>query len=201
MTTPVLCLCAPRVGTLDDNGNCGNCCVEGRHVDSACRLAAQNDAPSSVFKSLLMTWRAHCVEYHGFEPMVQSHKGNGAPQGAFAFTLTSAPADGLTEADMVAAVRKIMNQKSCPLKKYAWYLEYGKPETKEHPHIHGMYETEKGGVIEKKHFQRAWKIWDPSTRLGLGFRGGYHRPVRHDEAYDDYIKDYGSNDVGERFNC
>lgn len=137
-----------------------------------------------IFKKYFLHLRDH-HGYKGFDKT--SHSGNGAPQGAFAFTLTMSPADGLTEADMVCAVRKLMKQRSCPVKKYAWYLEYGDPETKEHPHIHGMYETEKGGVIEKKHFQRAWKIWDPSQKLGAGFRGGYHRPVRSDEAYSQYI--------------
>lgn len=142
----------------------------------------------------------HCKDHHGYKGFDKtSHAGNGAPRGAFAFTLTASPADGLTEADMVAAVRKIMAQKSCPVTKYAWYLEYGDPETKQHPHIHGIYETDTQGVIEKKHWKRAWKIWDPSTRLGAGFRGGYHRPVRDDEAYSQYIAK--QNILGESNGC
>jgi len=126
-----------------------------------------------------------------------AHVGNGAPTGPFAFTLTKSPSDGLTEDDMIKAVKKLMKQKSCPVTKYAWYLEYGDPETKQHPHIHGMYETASGGRIETKHFKRAWSIWDPNVPMGKGFRGGYHRPVKSEEAYTDYIKDYGRNIVGE----
>lgn len=168
-------------------GKCGNCCEAHESFISQMRSWADSGAHGStekIFKKYFLHLRDH-HGYKGFEKT--SHSGNGAPQGAFAFTLTMSPADGLTEADMVCAVRKLMKQRSCPVKKYAWYLEYGDPETKEHPHIHGMYETEKGGVIEKKHFQRAWKIWDPTQKLGAGFRGGYHRPVRSDEAYSQYI--------------
>lgn len=122
----------------------------------------------------------------------RSHKGNGMYQGAFAFTLTMSPEDGLTEEDMVCAVQKIMAQESCPVKKFAWYLEYvdGK-----HPHIHGLYETESGGRIESKHFRRAWPIWNEKKKLGFGFRGGYHRPVKLDESYYQYIsKDGGRSE-------
>lgn len=131
-------------------------------------------------------WEQHCKTTHSLSK--RTHKGNGAFQGAFAFTLTKSPDDDLTEFDMIKAVRKVMNQKSIPVFKYAWYLEYGDPEEKKHPHIHGLYETQNGGRIEAKHFKRAWKIWDEKTRLGKGFRGGYHRPIRSEEAYADYIR-------------
>jgi len=122
------------------------------------------------------------------------HQGNGAPSGAFAFTLTKSPNDPLSVGDMLTAVRKVMAQKSCPVIKYAWYYEEkGRDDNGDaiHPHIHGMYETESGGKIEKKHWKRAWSIWDPEKPQGAGFRGGYHRPVRADEAYTNYIKKDG----------
>jgi len=126
----------------------------------------------------------------------KSHTGNGAPKGAFAFTLTKSPTDDLSEEGMVIAVRKLMAQKSCPVEKYAWYLEYGNEEDKTHPHIHGMYETISQGRIEAKHFKRAWPIWDEKSRCGAGFRGGYHRPVKLDEAYSQYIaKSNGQHDT------
>lgn len=125
-----------------------------------------------------------------------THVGNGKPSGAFAFTLIKSPKDPLTVADMLKAVRKIMSQQSCPVKRYAWYYEdKGREENGDpiHPHIHGMYETVSGGRIEQKHFKRAWSIWSerPEDKIGDGFRGGYHRPVRSDEAYSDYIKKDG----------
>lgn len=131
-------------------------------------------------------WEQHCKVKHSLKS--KTHQGNGAFQGTFAFTLTKAPDDNLTEFDMIKAVRKVMSQKSCPVFKYAWYLEYGDDQQKTHPHIHGLYETQNGGRIEAKHFKRAWPIWDEKTRLGKGFRGGYHRPVRDEEGYTDYIK-------------
>lgn len=137
----------------------------------------------------------HRVEHHGCEKRKKTHQGNGAYQGAFAFTLTKSPDDQLTEFDMIKAVRKVMSQKSIPVARYAWYLEYGDNETKTHPHIHGLYETITQGRIEAKHFKRAWPIWDEKTKLGRGFRGGYHRPIRSEEGYKDYIKkDAGKNE-------
>lgn len=174
--------------TLDKDGLCGSCCVEGKRLSQRMRELDTNDISfARKLKELCELDYEHAVAEHGAVPRAK-HNGNGAPQGAFAFTLTASPSDGKTEADYVAAVRKVMNQRSCPVKRYAWYLEYGNEQEKTHPHIHGMYETESGGVIEKKHWKRAWNIWDPSQRLGAGFRGGYHRPVRHDECYNDYIR-------------
>lgn len=117
--------------------------------------------------------------------------GNGKYAGPHAFTLTSSPKDAKSVGDLLTAVRKIMAQKSCPVIRYAWYYEdKGRDEfgTPLHPHIHGMYETESGGRIEKKHWKRAWDIWDESKPMGAGFRGGYHRPVKDGESYSDYIK-------------
>lgn len=132
-------------------------------------------------------WIDHGVEKHGIQDNRPKTFRNGKYNGPFAFTLTMSPTDNLTVDDMTLACRKIMDQKSQPVKKFAWYLEYKDEETKLHPHIHGMYETENGRRIEKKHWVRQWQIWDESQPLGSGFRGGYHRPVRKDEAYSKYI--------------
>ena len=160
-----------------------------------CRLS---DVQLNVgYMKIMDKLQDHAVECHGLvdNRPKKSHTGNGAYQGKFAFTLTKSTSDELSEEDMIKAVRKIMNQKSCPVKEYAWYLEYADSELGKHPHIHGMYETESGGRIEAKHFKRAWKIWDEKYKLGKGFRGGYHRPVRDGEAYSDYIrKDGGLNE-------
>jgi hypothetical protein len=132
----------------------------------------------------------HRKDDHGIQPTT-THKGNGAHIGAFAFTLTKSPNDDLTEADLLKAVRKVMNQQSKTPTKFVWYLEYGDNDAKTHSHIHGMYETVDGGRIEAKHWKRAWPIWDEKNRMGSGFRGGYHRPVRSEENYSDYIKKCG----------
>ena len=124
----------------------------------------------------------------------KSHIGNGAPQGAFAFTITKSPKDDKTVGDMLVAVRKVMTQKSNPVIKYAWYYEdKGRDDNGDpiHPHIHGMYETETGGRIERKHWNRAWSLWNEKVPMGAGFKGGYHRPVKHEEKYEEYIKKDG----------
>lgn len=177
--------CGSESSTNFSEVPCPGCCEECIRIDRD-GVALVNDERKLLanFKKL---WD-HIDTFH--KRISKTHKGNGAFQGQFAFTLTFSPNDNLTKEDLLVAVRKLMGQKSCPVKTYAWYLEYGDMENQTHPHIHGMYETETGGRIEAKHFKRAWKIWDEKQRLGQGFRGGYHRPVRDKEAYSDYIGKY-----------
>lgn len=146
--------------------------------------------------SKILDRNPHEEEYQAHKLTHQNLKvGNGVYQGAFAFTLTKSPKDPQTVEDMVKAVNKVMKQKTAPVKSYAWYYEdkgldaYGNPL---HPHIHGMYETVTGGRVPTRQWRRAWPLWDKeegSTKpLGQGFRGGYHRPTKFDEAYSTYIK-------------
>lgn len=179
-----------------------NCrrCVE---LDLLC-LEASKDTSFDGRKQY-NKWLDRLVEHYKYEealsyvgdpphtpiPRPGSHEGNGKPKGLFAFTLTFSPSDGKNEYDLKHAVEQIMNQKTCPVKRYSWYLE-----TKDgghHPHIHGVYETDSGGTIYTKVFKRYWSIWDPKQKLGAGFRGGYHKPVDIAIAYKEYI----SKDEGE----
>jgi len=141
-------------------------------------------------------------KYHD-ENCKKHHKGNGKYTGPFAFTLTKSPKDALTVGDMLTAVRKVMKQKSQPIIKYAWYYEdKGRDDNGDaiHPHIHGMYETADGRRLETKHWQRAWSIWNPKEPIGAGFRGGYHREVKLQENYSDYIaKDGGMSESTDNF--
>lgn len=181
---------------LCTHGTCiSHCPITQRQYKQFKELSLEGRLSVDVMEKIMRKDDEHFVMEHGCEPMKKTHQGNGTYQGAFAFTLTKSPDDQLTEFDMVKAVRKVMSQKSCPVKKYAWYLEYADEELKTHPHIHGMYETETQGMIETKHWKRAWPVWDPKVKLGKGFRGGYHRPVRSEEGYADYIKkDAGKNE-------
>jgi len=165
-----------------------HCDVGKKRNEELFRLSTIGGLSDDKMMCVMRKDERHNHEMHGCPISVKTHQGNGTYQGQFAFTLTKSPDDQLTEFDMIKAVRKIMNQKSCPVKKYAWYLEYGDDELQTHPHIHGMYETETQGRIEAKHFKRAWPIWDEKSKMGRGFRGGYHRPVRSEEGYADYIK-------------
>lgn len=165
-------------------------------------LSKPFDGAASCYASMraIDAFAVHRKTCKFLNPKKERH-GNGVPSGAFAFTLTKSPKDPHTIGDMLAAVRKVMRQKSCLVVKYAWYYEdKGRDENGDaiHPHIHGMYETATGGRIERKHFKRAWPIWDENVPIGQGFRGGYHRPVRSDERYTDYIKKDGN--MGESFN-
>lgn len=185
---------------LDADGMCVSHCDLGLAIHKRMReLAMSNELTTNAIERLFKGMEDHNEQHHNIPKPINTHKGNGVYQGIFAFTLTKSPDDNLTEEDMVKAVTKIMNQKSIPVKKFAWYLEYGDLELKKHPHIHGLYETETGGMIETKHWKRAWSIWNPKQKLGNGFRGGYHRPVRDNEGYDDYIAKQGLQ--CERYNC
>jgi len=111
--------------------------------------------------------------------------GNGKPKGVFAGTLTKSTADEVSEDEMVKAIQKILTQQTCPVRKYAWYVEYTQNGT---PHIHFIYETEGGGRIHQKVFKRYWKMWDESIKCGFGFRGGFHKPCASEIAYTEYIQ-------------
>lgn len=181
---------------LDEQGYCHiHCDYYRENVTKACQvLAGNNQLTSAALQVVYDRWGDHSEDDHGHPRGIcttrgKSHKGNGAHIGAFAFTLTKSPKDALTEEDLIKAVRKVMSQQSNPVKRYAWYLEY--KEGKDHPHIHGLYETVTGGRIENKHWKRAWDIWDPKTLLGRGHRGGYHRPCTHEEGYETYISKDG----------
>lgn len=120
------------------------------------------------------------------------HEGNGKPNGIFAGTLTMAPTDPTNENEMVIAIKKIMNQQTCPVEKYAWYVEYTKNDL---PHIHFIYQTPSGNRIHQKVFKRYWKTWDEKQRCGTGHRGGYHKLVKSETAYLEYIeKESGRNE-------
>lgn len=149
------------------------------------------------------------VDYVGEPPHIPipkpgSHEGNGKPKGLFAFTLTFSPSDGKNEYDLKHAAEKILKQNTCPVKRYIWYLE--KREDGTHPHIHGVYETESGGRIYRKVFQRYWTIWGEPANSNQksskgGFRGGYHKPVTFDIAYKEYIeKDEGDHVIFGEWN-
>lgn len=163
------------------------CCQSCHDYDR--QLFRDIDRPH-LHAGIYKEWNKHMILHHGFPAPSNKRCGNGAHNGLFAFTLTMSPSDGLTEKELIAAAKKLMTQQSCPVKRYAWYLEY--KDAARHPHIHGIYETESGGRIEAKHFRRAWPIWNESKKLGLGHRGGYHRPVVSSDDYSAYIaKDSG----------
>lgn len=113
-------------------------------------------------------------------------------KGLHAGTLTQPPGAETTEEDMVVAMKKIFSQRTCPVKRYAWYVEYTQNGT---PHIHFIYEAESGGRIHAKVFKRYWKLWDESKRQGAGFQGGFHKEVISEIAYTEYIsKDSGRSE-------
>lgn len=133
-----------------------------------------------LYKIIFKAYRTCPI--HGLK---NEHKGNGKPKGIWAGTLTKSTSDeDVSEEDMINAMKKIFTQKTCPVKRYIWYLEY---TAKNVPHIHFIYECESGGRIHQKVFKRYWKIWDESVKVGKGHRGGYHKLCESELAYKEYI--------------
>jgi len=143
----------------------------------------------------LMKEYLHCLQTaHKPDDKLPHHVGNGKPTGIFAGTLTMAPTDATNENEMCNSIIKIMTQKTCPVKRYAWYKEY---TDKQLPHIHFIYETEAGGRIHAKVFKRYWKTWDEKIKQGNGHRGGYHKLVDSETAYTEYIEKDGLTHVNK----
>lgn len=127
-------------------------------------------------------WKKRCPAW--IEKLGKNLGGRPHHKGLHAGTLTQPPGAETTEDDMVIAMKKIFSQRTCPVKRYAWYVEYTQNAT---PHIHFIYEAESGGRIHAKVFMRYWKLWNESKRLGAGFQGGFHKEVKSETAYTEYI--------------
>lgn len=168
--------------TVHDPATCAACLLH----ESRCKEIAglSNYDFDKQWDIALRAWRNSCPA----QKVTTTHKGNGTHKGIWAGTLTVSPKDVITAEDMVTAIKKLMRQKSCPVKRYVWYLEY---TTAGLPHIHFMYETQSGGRIERKHFKRIWKIWDEDIKCGAGHRGGYMRACHSETEYLAYCKKDG----------
>lgn len=169
---------------MHDGEWCEACLI---HEDWCRELARGNYTPHEFERLWSKAWKDYMTNCP-LRRKVITHKGNGTHQGLYAGTLTMSPDWGKTEEDIVHAIEKIMAQKTCPVSKYAWYLEYTENGT---PHVHFIYETEGKGRIHQKVFKRYWE-WDESVHVGKGHKGGYHKPVKSEVAYQEYIsKDEG----------
>lgn len=166
---------------------CEKCCYIEKGLSTYC--SDESYYGRSQFKAFSQMARLHDPDTHEEQVLKKySHEGNGAPNGIFAGTLTKAPDWRETEEDMIRAMHKIMEQKTCPVEKYAWYVEHTDAGL---PHIHFIYRTITGGRIHQKVFKRYWKQWDEKSKLGKGHRGGYHKHVESETAYKEYIEKDG----------
>jgi len=95
---------------------------------------------------------------------------------AFTFTTNAHNDDWVqAEQDMIKACHKLYTQTTCTIAQGDAYLEYTHDGR---PHIHGWYQTESGGRVYAKVFERIWKIWDEDKRQGKGHQGGFHERVK-----------------------
>lgn len=162
--------------------------------DDLAMLASGDDkCLMKMVRESIKLWRSSCPAQiekwkHKFNPTKSNHK----PLGTWAGTLTMSPNDATNEEEMVSAIKKIFRQKTVPVTKYCWYLEY---TANGMPHIHFIYRTASGGRIHAKVFRRCWKIWDETQNVGAGHRGGYHRLCHSEDEYMKYIaKDEGRHE-------
>lgn len=169
------------------------CCEACDHFDKMLDEAKSMSgfAYERFVDKIYKDWRNNCIK-----SKKPSHKGNGKHNGIFAGTLTISTdeASEASEEQMCDAIKKIMTQKTVEVKRYAWYLERTKNDI---PHIHFIYETITGGRIHAKIFKRYWKIWDESVKCGKGHRGGYHKAVESETAYNEYIKKDGGRGIDQ----
>lgn len=111
------------------------------------------------------------VEQHNTH-MKQAHS---AKRKCYAFTFTTNLDTQIEiQKEMCYAAWKLLSQKTVPVLKGEVYLEYTE---KKRPHLHGWYETEDGGRIFAKVFQRCWKYWGEKARQ-TKFAGGFHEEMR-----------------------
>lgn len=106
----------------------------------------------------------HCKKYHDEKKEAKQ----------FAFTFTTNKSKEEIEKEMIHSCHKLFLQKTVPIRQGEAYLEY----TEEgRPHIHGWYETEDGGRVFAKVFQRCWPAWK-EKRGQIQFAGGYHELMK-----------------------
>lgn len=163
---------------------CDACVKNERDLSNLARANYPQSYEHQQFLLIMKEWYKTCPVWIARNNRPH-HVGNGKHNGLWAGTLTMSTNDPYNESMMVDAIKKIMRQKTCPVKRYAWYLEYTEKET---PHIHFIYETETGGRITAQTFKRRWPIWDETMAVGRGHRGGYHKPVTETNSYLEYIK-------------
>lgn len=108
--------------------------------------------------------------------------------GPRAFTLTYSPKWGFTDLKarelLELAVDRLLTYYKNEIIEFHVAGEVGKNGLS---HIHGYYELFGGRKITDKNFKRAWQYWDPKTKVGDGFKGGYHRVCERKSDYLAYL--------------
>lgn len=115
-----------------------------------------------------------------------SHAGHDL--GPRAFTITYSPKWGMTDKEarlqMELAIDRLLSYYKNEIIEFHCAGEIGKNGLS---HIHGYYELLGSRKITDKNFKRAWKFWDPKTKVGDGFKGGYHRVCERKSNYLGYL--------------
>ena len=176
----------PEVDWHDAN-NCEGC---KWHEKMCYALISGNSVGYQYDKQWALLWKEYEKRCPKYASQKKKPEGNGKHKGVFTGTLTMSPNDPYNEEDMVTAIKKIMAQQTCEVKRYKWNIEKTAIGVS---HCHFMYECVAQGRIHAKVFARYWKLWkEPYPRkAGVGFAGGYHEPVKSEIAYKEYIEKDG----------
>lgn len=110
--------------------------------------------------------------------------------GARSFSFTYSPKWGLDDKSarvkMELAIDRLLAYYKNELVEFYAVGEVGKNGMS---HIHGYYELLGGRKITDKNFKRAWSYWDPKTKVGDGFKGGYHKLCERKSDYVGYMNE------------
>jgi len=112
--------------------------------------------------------------------------------GAREFTLTYSPtwfSDEEARKQMKMAIEKLCKYYKDGDQKIVRLRAVGEVGKGGLSHVHCYYQLLGGVKITDKNFRRAYKPWDPHTKLGpTGHKGGHHATVRHHADFLGYIE-------------
>lgn len=141
-------------------------------------VSSFGDGPMKECGVCIDFWMLPCVsrvqQWKVWEAHVRKEHWRKAKRYAFTFTTNKMPSE--IQAEMIDSCHKLFRQQTVPIQEGEAYLEY----TKEgRPHIHGWYETEDGGRVFAKVFQRCWPYWKEARGKTM-FEGGFHEEMKTD---------------------
>lgn len=110
--------------------------------------------------------------------------------GAMAFTLTYSTNWGWSDSEarehMRTALSRIQHYYKNELLAFYAVGEVGKNGLS---HVHGMYHLVGNRRVTTKNWKRAYPKWNPKVRVGMGYQGGYERPIADITNYQPYIEE------------
>lgn len=134
----------------------------------------------------LRRWERNAEEQ---QSVLEARMRNQNELGAREFTLTYSPAwfESDTEAQRVfsLAIQRLTKYYKDEIIDFHAVGEFGADGRS---HVHGWYHLLGGLKITDKNFKRAYPRWNPRKKLGRGFEGGHHAPLKSVSNFSGYIE-------------